>query len=66
MTLRLGDQEGVIAVVLPAPLKKIHDIVAVGLAERKRGSLLQDVKAKLPKRSGNSDRRRFTNQQDVA
>ncbi len=66
MTLRLGEHEDVLAVVLPAPLQNIPDVVALGVADRKQGLLLQDVNSRFPKRNGNRVGSRLTNQQDVA
>ncbi len=66
MTLRVGDHEDVVAVVLPPPLQAVPEIVAFALVDRKRGLLLQDVNSRLPKRNGNGLKSRFTNRQNVA
>ncbi len=66
MTLRVGDHEDVVAVMLPPPLLAVPETVEFALADRKRGLLLQDVSSRLLKRGGNGIRSRFTNRQDIA
>ena len=50
MTLRLGDHDDVVAGTLPLPLQTVPKLVAVTLAQKKRGLLLQAVVPGLPKR----------------
>ena len=52
MTLRLGDHEDVVAVGLPPPLQRVPSVVAVSLAERRRGLLLQAIVPQFSKHSG--------------
>jgi len=48
MTLRLGEDEAVVAVPIPEPIRCAPQGVALNWADRKRGLLLRSISSPLP------------------
>lgn len=48
MTLRLGEDEAVVAVPIPEPIRSVPAGVALISADRKRGLLLRSISSPLP------------------
>ena len=66
MTLRLGEDETVLAVPLPDPIRSIPDGVALISVDRKKGLLLRSVRFPLSEQLRDRTRTRLTDEHHVA
>ena len=66
MTLRLEDDETVIAVPIPEPIRDIPDGVALISVDRKKGLMLRRVRFPLPEERRNRARTRQNDEYHVA
>ena len=59
MTLRLSENGTVVTVLLPEPIRRVPDDVALTAVDRKEGLLLRSVSFPLPEHFGGRRRRRL-------
>ena len=66
MTLRLGQDEAVVAVPIPEPIRGVSEDVALVSVDRERGLALRNLASSLPGHHRGRMRERLTDEQHVA